>query len=436
MNRWRSKVERRLLDAAVLVLASSGCQSVPPAVPDRGPVGTTPTGSASSSAGTSGSDGPTFATPPDAASPPDASSAVIAPPDATSPVVATTPPPSRAQSDPSGFCADYKQRAVLAKRHRKPPRTPVRALGGGNMPIDEHEMRGGASWIAARNEVACTIVHDQRPGPVTLTHSPTCCPTGRGNTPCPPSYDITVNGQLSLIENVRLRPDGSVASRSVAWSGTGTDPNPRHNCGRRPEGMRLVGRSDDPAELGATIAEMAELEAASISAFERLARELAHHGAPATLVRRALLAMGDEVRHARVMTELAKSYGWTPRAIEVPRLPCRTLHEIAHENAIEGCVREAYGALVATYQAERAAPELRARFAAIAADERSHAALSEDVHTWIARKLDEGSRAELRATRARAEHELHATLDTMPGCVTLGLPTRADARALFCAYFG
>jgi hypothetical protein len=46
---------------------------------------------------------------------------------------------------------------------------------------------------------------------------------------------------------------------------------------------------------------MAQLEAASIVAFDRLARELDAHGAPAELVAEARRAKTDEVRHARTL---------------------------------------------------------------------------------------------------------------------------------------
>ncbi|MFY0541135.1 hypothetical protein [Nannocystis pusilla] len=68
-------------------------------------------------------------------------------------------------------------------------------------------------------------------------------------------------------------------------------------AGRRPEGFRPAPRTGGSA-LVAYLDEMHHLEAASVPAFERLARELAHHGASAALVERAEAAARDEVRHA------------------------------------------------------------------------------------------------------------------------------------------
>jgi bacterioferritin (cytochrome b1) len=162
----------------------------------------------------------------------------------------------------------------------------------------------------------------------------------------------------------------------------------------------------------------------SVPAFERLARD-----------RRARIAMGDEVRHARMMTELAAQFGGTPRAIEVPALPIRALDEIGRENAAEGCVREAYGALVATYQGETAAPALREVFRAIARDEREHAALAEDVDRWIGERLDATAREDLMNARASARIDVRASLVSTAACETLGIPGGARAVALFDAYF-
>jgi hypothetical protein len=135
------------------------------------------------------------------------------------------------------------------------------------------------------------------------------------------------------------------------------------------------------------------------------------------------------------MTELAAARGATPRIARAPRLPCRSVAAIARENIVEGCVREAFGALVATYQAERASPELRAAFRAIAADERRHSQLAEDVHAWIAERLDDATIAELAAVRAQAERELRADLEHAGACDAIGLPDPARATALFDAYF-
>ena len=213
------------------------------------------------------------------------------------------------------------------------------------------------------------------------------------------------------------------------------NPEPQYNCGRQPEGLRLTRDSAHSSREGAVLAQMAELEAASVPAFQRLARELEAHGAPSELAERATRAAGDEVRHTRILRRLAQAHGGRMGKPTHAKLVVRDLLPIAIENAVEGCVREAYGALVASLQAERAAPHLRADFGEIARDEREHAALAEDVDKWLAEQLDGAARAQISAARTRAKQELRAALEQATECPSLGLPDREIALALFDHYF-
>src|SRR5262245_15846645 len=63
--------------------------------------------------------------------------------------------------------------------------------------------------------------------------------------------------------------------------------------GRRPEGLALALTSAGASGAGALFAELAELEAASVPAFGRLARELGASGAPPALVAEARRAAAD-----------------------------------------------------------------------------------------------------------------------------------------------
>jgi hypothetical protein len=405
----RGSFDRRLFDAVLLVLAGSGCQppTSAPREPTREP--TRPVVAATTDAGVI--DLPPA--PPDAAfatAPPDA-----APPDAAR--VAATP-------DPQALCSTYRSATRIDPKKAKGKPYP----GG---PVYE-----SATWDPARSLAHCLVVRDRKEGAFEVMRTPTCCPTGRGDQPCPRSYKETTHGTLILVEQAQVRPDGTAAKSVLTWVGIETDPPLSRNCGRRPEHLRFLGVTSPATAAARHLVAMAELEAASVPAFERLARELAMHGAPADLVRRARLAIGDEIRHARVMEALAARFGGAPRTLDVPALPCRDLAAIALENAVEGCVHEAYGALTATYQAECAAPDLRAAFATIARDERAHALLAEDVHAWILARLDAPTREATLAARARAERELRAQLALARACPEIGIPGAVDAIALFDAYFG
>lgn len=238
-------------------------------------------------------------------------------------------------------------------------------------------------------------------------------------------------------EHVMLvRTDGTIEELNSVIIKRGS---PGCVIGRLPAGLcghptgRARGRSPDPA--GSFLAQVAQLEAASVPAFEQLARELATHRAPASFVRRALRSRNDEVRHARLMARFARRYGGQPEAPRVAPTPLRPLAEVAAENAVEGCIRETYGALVAHVQAQRAAtPALRRAFRGIARDETRHAQLSWDIARWAGSQLGPRARARLASQRAAAVEQMRVELTgPLPPRVhaVTGLPEPDEARKLF-----
>ena len=104
------------------------------------------------------------------------------------------------------------------------------------------------------------------------------------------------------------------------------------------------------------------------------------------------------------------------RAYRVAPWRARPLDEIALENAVEGCVRETFGALLGAYQAASAAdPEVAAAMAGIAEDEARHAALAWRLAAWLEPRLDAGGLAAVRAARAEAVATLRRELaDPIP----------------------
>lgn len=202
--------------------------------------------------------------------------------------------------------------------------------------------------------------------------------------------------------------------------------------GRRPEGL-MPSRPSEGPPLGAYFAEMAWLEAASVHAFRNLRAELVAHRAPRSLVRAAERAARDEVRHARMTRALARRHGGTWQEPVVCEQSPRDLEAMAIENAAEGCVRETFGALIATRQAAAANdPVIRAAMARIARDETRHAALAHAVDGWAQRRLNAAARARVAAARRSAADALRADAadpDTVFRAA-LGLPTAAEARAL------
>jgi rubrerythrin len=184
---------------------------------------------------------------------------------------------------------------------------------------------------------------------------------------------------------------------------------------------------------------MAFAEQASVAAFARMHAELASMGAPRALVRGAVAAGRDEVRHARVMARFA-----TARGARVPRVRVRSAgaadersaSAVAIENAVEGCVRETYGALVLAWQAAHAGdPELRAAFTRVARDEARHASLAWALASWLEPRLDAKARARVNAARSRAVARLLRERREPPSSLAreAGLPTASEARALLGA---
>jgi len=171
--------------------------------------------------------------------------------------------------------------------------------------------------------------------------------------------------------------------------------------GRRPDALDPCAPRGET--VGRWLAQVAYLEAASIDAFRVLRAELRAHRAPKRLLRAASRAKRDEVRHARATRALARRYGGVAAPPNVQPMRTRSLEEIAVENAIEGCVRETFGALVATYRATNAKDEVvRAEMRRIARDETRHAALAWAIARWIRPRLDAAARERVDAAQSRA----------------------------------
>jgi hypothetical protein len=204
--------------------------------------------------------------------------------------------------------------------------------------------------------------------------------------------------------------------------------------GRRPAGFGDDTVFDSAEGLGGYFAEIARLEAASVDAFRIMRDELRAQRAPKKLVRAAARAAKDEIRHARATGALARRFGSTPRATAIPRGALRSVEAMALENAVEGCVRETYGALLATRQAERASdPIVRAAMMRIVRDETRHASLSWRVARWLETRLDPEAKRNVERAKQAAVRELMtsvATGGTVSFAVDVGLPTPAEASLL------
>lgn len=223
---------------------------------------------------------------------------------------------------------------------------------------------------------------------------------------CPPSGVTSENCRVDAIH-------GDSATLVCTWP-----------CGgRRPEGL-------DRATLPGAFAEMARLEAASVHAFRRLRDELARNGGPRRLLRACSRAARDEVRHTRIAAALARRFG---QRVEAPRIAAtepRSVEAIALENAVEGCVRETWGALVATRDA-RVHPDaaVRAAMKRIARDETRHAALAWAVAAWLEPRLNRDARARVREARSAEARIVVAQADDPRAAIAIARALWSEAAA-------
>lgn len=204
--------------------------------------------------------------------------------------------------------------------------------------------------------------------------------------------------------------------------------------GRGHEALRSHPAPRSADALGRWLARMAHSEHASVVAFLALADELEAHEAPADLVTRCRAAARDEVAHAQSMARLARARGAAVPTPRFDRLEIRELVTIAVENAVEGCVRETWAALEASYQARAAgAPELRRAMEVIAVDETRHATLSHDIDRWLRSRLDEAAVARVERARRRAVVALQEAIEGQgegPERAMAGLLPRSTALRL------
>jgi hypothetical protein len=230
---------------------------------------------------------------------------------------------------------------------------------------------------------------------------------------------------------VEVTPSGELRDKESHVLEKGS---PNCNIGRRPVGLQDAETCEGQEALGRYFAEAAHLEAASVHAFLRLHDELALHGADRGLQDAATRSAMDEVIHTQVTDRLARRFGGIPQRPVVAALPPRPLMEVALDNAVEGCVRETYGALLAHHQALHARDvEVREAMGRIAEDETRHAALSWDVDQWARPLLSDDEQRTLRSAQRRAvallREEVEVPLDA--SIVTAaGMPTPEAALAL------
>lgn len=204
-------------------------------------------------------------------------------------------------------------------------------------------------------------------------------------------------------------------------------------AGRRPLYF-VPGEYENTPPVGRYFARLAECETASVVAYRRFAAELLLHGAPPELVAEAQQAERQVVQHAHMAQELAERFGVEPITPLFGELAPRGLMLAAIDNAVEGCIRQTYGALVVSFQAKAARDlVIRNGMISVAPEKRHHAALSWRAGIWFERKLSEDDVGRLRRAEqeelAALGRELDAGLSPFETSL-LGLPVKAKAVAM------
>jgi hypothetical protein len=230
----------------------------------------------------------------------------------------------------------------------------------------------------------------------------------------------------------RVSADGTIVELS-------RDVQPETNVcvGRRPEGLLAVERVNTGHCVGDYFAEVAQLEAAAVAAFDKIYAELCAFGAPDALLQQARAAREDEVRHTAQMDALARRYGGTPNYPELTEHPLRCLFDAARDDLVEGCVRETFGAACAKYQALHSRDaEVRRVLTQVAADETRHAELSWALHAWFLEQLTDVQREQLEHAGVQAIAQLRKeSQQPVPLEVNVfaGVPSKQHAFALLDA---
>lgn len=203
--------------------------------------------------------------------------------------------------------------------------------------------------------------------------------------------------------------------------------------GRRPPGLYSCPEEQSPG-VGGYLSRMAFYEEASIDAFHALAAELRAHGFPEVLAKAAERAAADELRHAQWLRALAAKHGALGTRPLVKQTGVRSLEELAIDNAVEGCGREAFGSLVGWYQAATAGDDLfREVIMRIADDETRHAALSYAIHTVARFRVSSEVRRRIDEVREEALTTLASSVAERPPATlakAFGLPSGSAARRL------
>lgn len=223
---------------------------------------------------------------------------------------------------------------------------------------------------------------------------------------------LDADGQLTedSCSNLCMEQTGAYYDYLCSCDYTGADADGNHpvTCeytvcaveGRGHADIQKLTQATGGSEMARYFVRAYHAEASSVGAFLQLRAELAQHSAPADLQARCLQAALEEVHHARMMAKLAGEEGCDLPSLDFGEAPQRSLLDLALDNAVEGCIYEAFSALKAQYLATHAEDErVLTAMKLIARDETRHAQLAWDIHHHLMSQLSETEQREVQAAQ-------------------------------------
>lgn len=184
--------------------------------------------------------------------------------------------------------------------------------------------------------------------------------------------------------------------------------------------------------LSAFFSREAQLEEAAVERWEGLAEELQALAAPREFVSYCGKASISALCHAKELKLAARRHGVEPTSSQTLPGTTRELHQLAMDNAVQGCVMSTFRAVRLRHQAELARNSEVLRIVADwAADESRHAGFYWEMHRWALSQISPQRGRDIRAAQLGAIRQLRERAAQEPvgdHDDELGLPD-SEARA-------
>ncbi len=189
--------------------------------------------------------------------------------------------------------------------------------------------------------------------------------------------------------------------------------------------------------LAAFFVNEAEAEEQAVERWEALGEELQALAAPREFIEYCSSASLSALRHAKELELAARRHGAEPVSSCLSLGQVRELHQLARDNAVQGCVFLTFRAVRLRHQAEAARnPEVLRIVSELAADQSRHAGFYWEMHRWALGQISPQRGRDIRALQLVAIRQLrdmaaHESLG--PHQQELGLPDAEAGLALLDA---